>query len=195
MSLRSGKLCVPSRPLFDPSRHVSNTTCIVYGVTATGVQHASFDIPWSKTTGIKGAKITITDVDDPTSPIPALKHHQLANANVPKGAPLFAYETADGGWAPLTKDNWLSRCNEIWTAAGFHPLLAHAFRIGGCTEMLLRGVQPEVVCVQGRWKSKSFLEYWRKIQSILPIFISKSFSSAHLALVNSSVSIFCVKYL
>jgi hypothetical protein len=89
---------------------------------------------------------------------------------------MFAFETADGGWEPLMKINWLERCNQIWVSAGFKPLKAHAFRIGGCTEMLLRGIQPDIVCVQGRWKSRAFLEYWRKIQFILPIFISKSFS-------------------
>jgi hypothetical protein len=79
-------------------------------------------------------------------------------------------------------------------AAGFEPLLAHAFRIGGCTEMLLRGVNPDVVCVQGRWVSKAFLQYWRKIQSILPLFISKSFSVAHVSLTSSSMSRFASKY-
>ena len=40
------------------------------------------------------------------------------------------------------------RSHQIWVAAGFEPLKAHAFR---CTEMLLRGVQPDMVCIQGRW--------------------------------------------
>jgi hypothetical protein len=192
---RSSELCVPSRNLFDPSRHVTNSVHIEYGTTILGVDHANFDIPWSKTTGSKGAKITLTDINDPTKPVAALHHHRSANVNVPKGAPLFAFETVDGGWEPLTKDNWLDRCNEVWMAAGLEPLLAHAFRIGGCTEMLLRGVNPDIVCIQGRWKSKAFLEYWRKIQFILPLFVSNSFSSARSALVNSSMTHFAAKYL
>jgi hypothetical protein len=166
----------------------------VYGTTTLGVRHANFDIPWSKTTGTKGAKITITDIEDPTAPVAALKHHKSANANVPRDAPMFAFETADGSWEPLTKINWLERCNQIWISAGFEPLKAHAFCIGGCTEMLLRGIQPDIVCVQGRWKSKAFLEYWHKIQFILPIFISKSFSCARASLVNSSMVRFSAKY-
>jgi hypothetical protein len=192
---RSSELCVPSRNLFDPSRHVTNSVHIEYGTTISGVEHANFDIPWSKTTGSKGAKIILTDTNDPTKPVAALCHHRSANVNVPDGAPLFAYETTDGGWEPLTKHNWLARCNEVWVAAGLDPLLAHAFRIGGCTEMLLRGVNPDIVCMQGRWKSKAFLEYWRKIQFILPLFISNSFSSARSALVNSSMTRFAAKYL
>src|SRR5258705_11082106 len=90
------------------------------------------------------------------------------NANVPGDAPMFKFESANSGWEPLTKMNWLERCNQIWVAAGFEPLKAHAFYIGGCTKMLLRGIHPDIVCIQGRWKSKSFLKYWCKIQSILP---------------------------
>jgi hypothetical protein len=149
-----------------------NNICIDYGETLLGVNHTAFNIPWSKTTGNKGARIILTDIDDPTRPVTALQHHLSMNANVPKGAPLFAYKTSDGGWEPLTKNNWLARCNEVWVSAGYEPLLAHAFRIGGCTEMLLRGVNPDIVCIQGRWKLKAFLEYWRRIQSILPLFVS-----------------------
>jgi hypothetical protein len=113
--------------LFTPSRHVTNTVHIDYGKTILGVNHAAFSIPWSKTNGNKGARITLTDIDDPTRPVAALRHHQSVNANVPKGAPLFAYKTSDSGWEPLTKNNWLTRCNEVWVAAGYEPLLVHAF--------------------------------------------------------------------
>lgn len=187
---RSSELCIPSRNLFDPSKHVSNTTHIVFDSTPSGVRYATFDIPWSKTEGPKGATIILTDLNDPTSPIPALRHHLSANAQVPPGAPLFAFETNDGGWEPITKSSWLARCNEVWIAAGLPALEAHAFRIGGCTELLLRGTNPDIVCVQGRWKSRAFLEYWRKIQKILPLFISNSFTDARLALVHSSMASF-----
>lgn len=136
----------------------------------------------------------ITDIDYPTNPVPALKHHQKANINIPNDASLFVFETSDSGWAPLTKNNWLFRCNNVWIAAGFEPLLAHAFQIGGCTKMLLQGVNPDVVCIQGQWVSKAFLQYWHKIQSILPLFISKSFSVAHVSLIKSSMSHLSLKY-
>jgi hypothetical protein len=192
---RSGELCVPSRNLFDSSKHVSNNTHIDFSLSPSGVRSAIFDIPWSKTEGSKGAKIVLTDLIDPTSPVPALRHHLAANTNVPAGAPLFAFETDDGGWEPLTKSNWSARCNEIWVAAGFAPLKAHAFCIGGCTELLLRSTNPDIVCVQGRWKSRAFLVYWRKIQRVLSLFISNSFSASRVALVNSSMSSFRSKFL
>jgi len=172
-----------------------NTTPIDFGTTSTGINYASFTIPWSKTEGTKGAKISLTDLDDPTSPVPGLRHHRAANVNVPPSAPFFAYETDDGNWSPLTKSNWLARCNELWAAAGLQTLDIHAFRIGGCTEMLLRGIAPDIVCIQGRWKSRAFLQYWRNIQEILPLFISKSFSTARIALLNASMTSFKSKFL
>jgi len=90
-------------------------------------------------------------------PVTALRHHKSTNRNIPSDAPLFTFETADGSWDALTKSNWLDRCNQIWVATGFEPLKAYAFHIGGCTKMLLRGIQPDIVCIQGRWKSMSFL--------------------------------------
>jgi hypothetical protein len=55
-----------------------------------------------KTEGSKGATIVLTDLNDPTSPIPALRYHLSTNANEPPGSLLFDFETDDGGWEPLT---------------------------------------------------------------------------------------------
>jgi hypothetical protein len=144
---RSSKLCVPSHNLFDLSCHITNSAYIDFSTIALGVHHANFNIPWSKTTGTKGSKITITDINDPTSPVATLKHHKSANTNVPHDTPMFAFKLADGGREPLMKTNWLKRCNQIWVAVGFKPLKAHAFRIRGCTKMLLRGIHPDIVCI------------------------------------------------
>jgi hypothetical protein len=106
------KLCISTHDLFNLSCHVTNSTHIEYSTTSLSICHTNFDISWCKTTGIKGAKITITNIDD-TTPVVALRHHKFANANVPSDAPLFTFETADSGWKPLTKVNWLKRCNQI----------------------------------------------------------------------------------
>lgn len=71
----------------------------------------------------------------------------------------------------------MDRINAIWSAAG-HPIMpGHAFRIGGATELLLEGVHPDIVATQGRWKSRAFLEYWRQIESVLPLFIATASST------------------
>jgi hypothetical protein len=69
---------------------------------------------------------------------------------------------------------FLARCNDIWVAQGFPNLPGHAFCIRGATELLLQGVHPDVVSTQGRWSSDAFLEYWRHIDTILPLFIASS---------------------
>ncbi|TDL24499.1 hypothetical protein BD410DRAFT_719135 [Rickenella mellea] len=74
----------------------------------------------------------------------------------------------------MTRSWFMDRCNEIWNAAGYPELTGHSFRIGGATELLSRGVQPDIVATQGRWRSHAFLAYWRNVHRILPNFISSA---------------------
>ncbi|KAG1831537.1 DNA breaking-rejoining enzyme [Suillus variegatus] len=161
---------------------------------ANGISWSSFSIPWSKTTLSAGAKIILSRVDDFTDPVSAFNHHISANALVPSHAPLFAFETASGGWAPMTRSWFLTRCNQVWKSAGLSELTGHCFRIGGATELLLRGVPPDVIAVQGHWKSRAFLEYWSKIDLILPLFVTLSFSDTHVAMIHSSMDSFNHRY-
>jgi len=155
-----------------------------------------YHIPWSKTTGADGADIVLTKINAFNDPVTALRHHLSANATVPDHAPLFAYETADGGWAPMTKPWFMARCTEIWDSVGIlDKVLGHGFRIGGATELLLMGTPPDIVAIQGRWKSRAFLKYWRKIELILPIFISRSHFASRFSSVQASMSVFRKKYL
>ena len=139
--------------------------------------------------------VVATAIDDISSPVWALRHHLLINRDVPSSAPLFAYASPDrpSGWAPLTRDWFLTRCHEVWRAADLPSLSGHCFRIGGATELLLRGTPPDVVALQGGWRSRAFLQYWRKIDTILPVFISDSFDRARLDLVRDAMVSFCRK--
>ncbi|KAI0647832.1 hypothetical protein C8Q79DRAFT_999404 [Trametes meyenii] len=156
-----GELVVPSRGGFEDGKHV----------------HAGVDV---------GMRATPSD---PTDPVTALLHHRSINRGIPSGAPLFAFETSGTaiGWAPMTHDWFLERCNQVWVQAGLAPLTGHCFRIGGATELLLRGTHPDVVAVQGGWKSRAFLEYWRKIEQILPLFISDSFNQSRAQLLTNTM--------
>ncbi|KAG2053677.1 hypothetical protein BDR06DRAFT_840679, partial [Suillus hirtellus] len=71
---------------------------------------------------------------------------------------LFAYRDAKEDLTTLTKRKFLARCNPVWSQ---HGTSGHSFRIGGTTELLLRGVPPHIVKVLGRWSSDAFLRYWR----------------------------------
>ncbi|EJD41878.1 hypothetical protein AURDEDRAFT_46871, partial [Auricularia subglabra TFB-10046 SS5] len=72
---------------------------------------------------------------------------------------LFAYRDGNDDLVVLTKGTFLSRLNEIWTAAGMKSVSGHCVRIGGTTALLKMGVDKEIVKMSGRWKSDSFLRY------------------------------------
>lgn len=183
---RLGELVIPSPGAFSPDKHVSRASAPSSFISpALGATSTVFHIPWTKTTLQDGADISVTSRPHISCPIWALRHHLAANSAVPDSAPLFSYETADGSYAPMAKSWFMKRCSEVWASAGFPLMAGHAFRIGGATELLLEGVSPDIVQVQGRWKSQAFLEYWRRIESILPLFISNATNVARLASLDS----------
>src|SRR5882724_1536959 len=57
------------------------------------------------------------------------------------------------------------------------PITGHSFHIGGMLHLLLLGVNPFIVMVQGHWSSNSFLAYSPKSKEIIPLFISFSLDS------------------
>lgn len=174
---RLGELTIPSVNGFDFNKHVSRTAGLRFAKTPEGVEYATLHIPYSKTTQNLGADISITArPGDPTCPISALRHHMKANTDIPPRAPFFSYETEEGLYSPITKGWFMARCNAVWIACGLPEMPGHSFRIGGATYLLLLGTPPDMVAVQGRWKSRAFLEYWRDIDSILPLFLSTSSS-------------------
>ncbi|KAF5322726.1 hypothetical protein D9619_000414 [Psilocybe cf. subviscida] len=189
---RLGELLIPSAGSFDPSRHVVQDATVSFKVLPGGQRTALFHIPWSKTTHENGADVVITGNPELSDPFAALQHHIKVNVggSGDSATPLFAFRSHGGGYSPLTRDWFMQRCDEIWNAAGLSSLQGHAFRIGGATELLLRGTHPDVVQVQGRWKSQAFLEYWRKIETILPLFITSSFRASRAARLTRTMASF-----
>ncbi|KAG2140217.1 DNA breaking-rejoining enzyme [Suillus bovinus] len=191
---RLGELLIDSANSFDPTHHTPRNAPLRHGRASMGVPYIILTIPWTKTTHGEGANLIASGVEDPSNPVSAIMHHLSANASVPDSAPFFAFKTDQGSWAPMTRTWFVNRCNKIWKIAGLPGLSGHCFRIGGATELLLRGTPPDVVAMQGRWKSRAFLEYWRKIDSILPVFITSSFSDSRIAMINSSMNAFSCRY-
>ncbi|PPQ90027.1 hypothetical protein CVT25_000799 [Psilocybe cyanescens] len=181
-----GELTVPSLHSFDPAKHVACSAPTVLRSSPGGINSAHFHIPWSKTTHYAGADIIIMSNGDPSDPLAALLNHLAVNAGLPDGAPYFAYRTAEG-WSPLTKSAFLARCERIWFIKGLPKMAGHAFCIGGATELLLRGTHPDVVAVQGCWRSKAFLKYWHQIEGILSLFITGSFNADRAAQVSETM--------
>ena len=184
-----GELVVPSAKGFDPARHVARGSVVEFGTSVDRGRFVSFHIPWTKSTHTRGADVILKDVADDVTPYKAIRHHLRANAKVPASAPMFSFERAGGGWAPMTRDWFLGRCNEIWTAAGLENLTGHCFRIGGTTEWLMRGTNPDIVATLGSWESRAFLKYWRRIECILPLFLSQASDTARIVKASDAVSV------
>ncbi|KAI0054979.1 hypothetical protein BV25DRAFT_1816260 [Artomyces pyxidatus] len=189
-----GELIVQSEGDFNPRRNVTRGVDIHFREAEGAVSFASFHLLFTKTTREAGADLSLTHIAHATSPVHALRHQLKANSQVPADAPLFAFQTVDG-WSPMTKPWFMAICNQVWGDAKLDTVKGgHSFRIGSATELLLRGMPPDVVALQGCWRSDAFLLYWRKIESILPMFISRSFYSSSSASVRTAMDSFASRY-
>jgi hypothetical protein len=173
---RLGEL-LPSTNSLDTSRHVTRNCTIRRGTASNYHNFISFFVPRTKTS-ITGDWITLTASNDTLDPVAALEHHLFINNACPPSSSLFAYDSIHG-YSTLTKPDFIHVCNTIWSSNGLGAIQGHGFRIGGTTYLLLKGVSPWIVMKQGRWSSKAFLKYWRKVESILPLFIGDAFDKIH----------------
>ena len=124
-----------------------------------------------------GDSITIVSQVGPSDPLHLLRNHLRVNDLTPS-SPLFAYK-ASHSYYPLTKRQFIIRCNNIWSTLGYPHTTGHSFRIGGTTELLLSGVPPDVVKTMGRWSSDSFLRYWRSLDDLAPLYAMNVRRNAH----------------
>ncbi|KAG1734409.1 uncharacterized protein EDB91DRAFT_1250918 [Suillus paluster] len=171
---------IPSINTFNSIKHISPSILPITTIDSNNVRSSTFHIPWTKTTNTEGMDINITAHSHATCPHTALLLHLSASSTIPNHAPLFSFETSNNSnsWSPMTKPWFMKCCNDIWVATGHPHMPGHTFRIGGATKLLLEGVPPDIVAMQGRWKSQAFLDYWHKIESILPLFISTAITSS-----------------
>lgn len=135
--------------------------------SSTGLSRMLF-LPWSKTAREKGEDLFLGKQSGLSDPIASLDLHLRLNAPLPSSH-LFAYRDASGSLVPLTKRKFLARCNSVWSLHGLPSISGHSFRIGGTTELLLRGVPPHIVKALGRWSSDAFLRYWRCLEELAPL--------------------------
>src|SRR5882672_1245804 len=118
------------------------------GKTASNIPFHAFWAPQTKTKP-NGGFIMWMDSQCSCSAQWAFSNHLKINRHVPPSAHLFTFETESGSFAPMKRHWFLSRCNEIWSNCGLEKLTGHSFRIGGTTHLLLMGVDPFIVMVQG----------------------------------------------
>ena len=132
------------------------------------LNNASIILPWSKTTKWQGATLLCSPQLNPVNPISALKVHIQFN-HLSDVDELFSYwEKTQRTRMVLSKSEFLTRCNEIWSSYDIPRTSGHSFRIGGASHLLSAGIHPDVVRTVGRWSSDSFLRYWRNHSVIIP---------------------------
>jgi hypothetical protein len=178
---RLGELTIPSINTFDPQFHASRSSPLDRRTLENGTRYLVWHIPFDKVKREHGADINLTARPSTIiCPVFAMENHLRVNSvGIPPGAHFFSFRT-NSGWKPMPKSWFLDRCNAVWKARGLESLFGHSFRIGGATEMLLLGIPPDVVMVQGRWTSRAFMEYWRRSHEILPRYIAMNSTRRYL---------------
>ena len=132
-------------------------------------------LPWTKTSRSKGEDIVLCRQHFNVDPLAALSAHLSINSP-PNDLPLFSFAYGNQ-FRALSRSKFLARCNAVWGPLGFPTISGHCFRIGGTTELLVRGVPPDIVKSLGRWTSDSFLRYWRSLEDIATRHIAISSSA------------------
>ncbi|KAJ6486200.1 hypothetical protein C8R47DRAFT_533080 [Mycena vitilis] len=166
---RLGELVIKSVSKFSIEHDTCRETRISFTV-CDGLEVVAFHIVWTKTTTILGAECILTQTigeDADLCPAWAFKNHLAVNDSPPPHTPLFAYKER-GEWLPLTKDLFIKTSSAVYLAAHLDHVFGHSYRIGGSLELLLAGVEPEVIMKLGGWTSLCFLIYWRRLEQVLP---------------------------
>lgn len=160
---RLGEALPDSLARFSSARHP--TPSCLRPCTASGRSRICH-LPSTKCAVSAGEDVFLSAQRGPSSSLAALDN-QLSVNRPGADSHLFGY-TEGGAFLPLTKRKFLAVCNAVWSPHGFPSISGHCFRIGGTTEMLLRGVPPHLVQMLGRWRSDAFLRYWRTLENIAP---------------------------
>ncbi|CAD6901931.1 unnamed protein product, partial [Tilletia laevis] len=151
---RIGEVTTPTQKDFNTAVHVTRA-----GFVDGGEGPGALSLPWTKTTRSAGATISLHRHAHDLCPVAAVRAHFLVNP-APSHAALFAYRQR-GRIVPLSRSVLLTRLSVAAKAAGVPVLHGHSFRIGGCTELLLRGTAIEDVKAHGRWRSDAWTTYVR----------------------------------
>ena len=190
-----GELTIPSKDGANPCYHVMGLT----GVSFSHLREAhlaSFNIPWTKMTQEEGAKVIVmARSDSKICPVNALFIHlKFTNHSCPFNMPLFSYCSSSGVWIPMVKRTFLDFCDAIWKAAGLEHILEHSFRIGGTVELLLAGVNLDVITAKGGWTSLAFLLHWHHMEEIILLSTSCMYKKSHINSLASLFEEFCVQH-
>ncbi|EPS94927.1 hypothetical protein FOMPIDRAFT_13446, partial [Fomitopsis schrenkii] len=163
--MRFGEVTVPSRAAFDGSKHIKRMDALsAYDVN--GKLYARLDLPAAKTAKTGEIQSVYLVIQGPAvCPISALKN---LTEVVPAGPadPLFSWRDRSGTVRPLVRDAALKRINSILREHGWGTSFGHSFRIGSAAFFLAQGADPEIVRLQGRWRSMAYQVYIRAFEQV-----------------------------
>ncbi|KAJ7245574.1 hypothetical protein C8J57DRAFT_1190911 [Mycena rebaudengoi] len=175
---RLGEVLIRSAAKFSTTRDTCRDTRVSRS-TVNGRVVLTIHLVWTKTTTIQGGECFITQVTGDASdlcPIWAWDNHVRVNHSPPPDTPLFAFR-AHLSWTHLHKDLFLRSSSSVFTAAALDLVFGHSYRIGGSLELLDAGVAPEIIMKLGGWTSLCFLIYWRRLERILPLHITRAWDT------------------
>jgi hypothetical protein len=66
---------------------------------------------------------------------------------------------------------------QYFQVTGLENVFGHSYRIGGSLRLLLDGVAPEMVMKVGGWTSLCFLIYWRRLEQVIPLAITRAWDA------------------
>jgi hypothetical protein len=169
--MRFGELSVRSQAAFSPQLHLAREHAL-FDHDKAGSARVKLLLPRAKTSEPgKPQEIVIVDQSGPLSPIEALRNHAAVNPASARD-PLFSWYDRKGQIRPLTRKPAIDRINSILAAWGWGTSFGHSFRIGGASFLLAQGVSPEIVRLQGRWRSLAYETYIRAFEEIASQHIS-----------------------
>lgn len=167
--MRFGEVTVKSRTEFNGSKHLKRYDA-ADGRDDTGRRFAKLGLPSAKTAKPGEIQYVYLASEGHLCPLEALAN--LAKV-VPASAddPLFSWRDARGDIRPMTRSASLNRINSILHAWGWGNAFGHSFRIGGASLFLSRKVDPEIVCLSGRWRSLAYEAYIRAFELVAPQYL------------------------
>jgi hypothetical protein len=65
----------------------------------------------------------------------------------------------------------------VFLPAALNPFFAHSYCIGGSLELLDAGAALEIIMKLSGWTSLCFLIYWRRLNCILPLNITRAWDT------------------
>jgi hypothetical protein len=155
--MRFREVSVTSHDVFDKSKHLKQQD-VHLGVDLDGKLYAHLDLPSAKTAKPGEIQSIFLVPQEGLCPIEAFKNLAMV---VPAGPddPLFSWQDQHGDVRPMVKSKAIAHINAILKTWCWGTTFSHSFRISGTSFYLSQKVDPEIVCIAGRWRSLAYKAY------------------------------------